>query len=158
MSWGEVYLTRDGYDKLMADLEYLKNVKRREISKAIGEARDQGDISENAEYDAAKDAQGLCEKRIAELEMKLASARILDDEDIPKDQILIGAKVKLQDVDTNEDVSYTLVASEESDYAQGKISVTSPVGEALLEHRVGDIVEIKVPAGVIKYKVISIER
>jgi transcription elongation factor GreA len=158
MSWGEVYLTRDGYNKLMQELEYLKNVKRRELSRAIGEARAQGDISENAEYDAAKDAQGMNEKKIAELEVKLANARILDDEDIPKDQILIGAIVKLKDADTGEEVSYQLVSPEESDYAQGKISVTSPVGEALLGHKAGEVVEIKVPAGVIKYKVISIER
>jgi transcription elongation factor GreA len=154
----KAYLTREGYEKLHRELEYLKNVKRKELSKAIGEARAQGDISENAEYDAAKEAQGLNEKRISELETSLATAQILDNENMTSDEILIGATVKLKDSKSGEELEYTLVAEEEADYASGKISVTSPVGGALINHKVGDTVEIKVPAGVLKYKVLSISR
>jgi len=133
-------------------------VKRREISKAIGEARAHGDISENAEYDAAKDAQGLNEKRIVELESYLASAQIMDNEAMTSDEVLIGATVKLKDSKSGEELEYKLVAEEEADYAQSKISVTSPVGSALINHKVGDMVEIKVPAGVLKYQVLKISR
>lgn len=154
----KAYLTMEGYEKLHRELEYLKNVKRKELSKAIGEARAQGDISENAEYDAAKEAQGLNEKRISELETSLATAQILDNENMTSDEILIGATVKLKDSKSGEELEYTLVAEEEADYASGKISVTSPVGGALINHKVGDTVEIKVPAGVLKYKVLSISR
>ena len=154
----ETYLTRAGYEKLFEDLDYLKKDKRKKLSKAIGEARAHGDIGENAEYDAAKEAQGLNEKRIAELEDKLSRARIIDDEDIPKDRVLIGATVTLKDLDTQEVISYTLVSETESDYAEGKISLTSPVGAALLNHREKEIVEIKVPAGILKYEIVKIER
>lgn len=155
---GEIYLTKKGYDKLFEELEYLKNVKRRELSKAIGEARAHGDISENAEYDAAKDAQGLNEKRIAELEAKLASAKILDDSEMSADEVLIGATVTLQNMETDEQVQYTLVSELEADFQQKKISVTSPVGSGLLNHKVNDAVEIKVPAGIIRYRILSISR
>jgi len=155
---GEVYLTKEGHQKLIEELEYLKGAKRREISRAIGEARAHGDISENADYDAAKDAQGMNEKKIAELEAKLADARILDDRDMPKDEVLIGATVSLKDLDSGEELSYTLVSELESDYAQGKISVTSPVGAGLLNHKVNDAVEIKIPAGVLRYKIVKIDR
>lgn len=154
----EIYLTREGYEKLCEELEFLRTVKRRELSRAVGEARAHGDISENAEYDAAKDAQGMNEKRIAELEEKLANARIINNEDMPKDEVLIGAHVELRDLDTNEVITYMLVSETEADYNEGKISVTSPVGEALLHHREKDIVEIKVPAGIIKYEVLKISR
>ncbi|MDD3344967.1 MAG: transcription elongation factor GreA [Candidatus Omnitrophica bacterium] len=154
---GEIYLTQEGYEKLVSELDYLKTTKRREISKAIGEARAQGDISENAEYDAAKDAQGYNEKHIAELEEKLARARILD-RDIPQDQVLIGAQVKLVDMDTQEEMVYTLVSELEADYNQNKISITSPVGSALMGHKENDVVEIKVPAGMLKYKITGISR
>ncbi len=154
---GEIYLTQEGYEKLVSELEYLKTVKRREISKAIGEALAQGDISENAEYDAAKDAQGYNEKHIAELEDKLANAHILD-KNMPQDQVLIGAKVKLVDMDTEEEMDYLLVSEVEADYNQNKISITSPVGSGLLGHKENEIVEIKVPAGVLKYKIVKIGR
>ncbi len=152
------YLTKAGHEKLVKELENLKTVKRRAISKAIGEARAHGDISENAEYDAAKDAQGLNEKRISELENKLALSQIIDEENMPSDEILVGATVKLQDLKSSREIIYTLVAEEEADYAQGKISVSSPVGTGLLGHKKGDTVEIKVPAGVLKYKVLNISR
>ncbi len=152
------YLTQEGYDKLHKELEYLKGAKRRELSKAIGEARAHGDISENAEYEAAKDAQGFNEKRIVELETYLATAKVMDSDAMSSDEILIGATVKLKDVKSGEALEYMLVAEEEADYAQGKISVTSPVGSALINHKVGDMVEIKVPAGVLKYTVLKISR
>jgi len=154
----EIYLTPSGHRKLLEELEYLKTVKRRQLSKAVGEARSHGDISENAEYDAAKDAQGLNEKRIAELEEKLAHARILDDTAMPKDEVLIGAKVKLKDLNTDEELEYTLVAAEEADYESGKISVQSPIGSGLLNHKLNEVVEIKIPAGILKYKILQISR
>ena len=152
-----IFLTKKGYQKLSEELDQLRQ-KRRKLAKAIGEARAHGDISENAEYDAAKDAQGLNEKRIMELEAKLAGARIIEDHDIPKDEVLIGAIVKLKDLDTQEELEYTIVSPEEADYNQNKISISSPVGEGLLNHKVGDTVEIKVPAGLLKYKILTIER
>jgi transcription elongation factor GreA len=155
---GDIYLTRDGYEKLLKELEFLKNVRRRELSKAIGEARAHGDISENAEYDAAKEAQGLNEKRIAELEEKLSRCRILDDENIPKDEVLIGATVKLKDLNSEEDLEYTLVSEVEANYAEGKISITCPVGQGLLGHKENEIVEIKTPAGTLRYKILKISR
>ena len=158
MPKGGAYLTREGYEKLRKELEFLKRVKRRELSKAIGEARSHGDISENAEYDSAKESQGLNEKRIAELEQKLAGAQMLDDENISKDEVLIGATVKLKDLDSGEELEYTLVSEEEADYSEGKISITSPVGSALLNLKKGQTVTIKVPAGTLKYKVLAISR
>ncbi len=154
----QIYLTRSGHEKLMKELDFLKREKRKQLSKAIGEARDHGDISENAEYDAAKEAQGLNEKKIAELEYKLSHARILDDENIPKDEVLIGATVTLKDLDSQEVLEYTLVSEIEADYAEGKISVSSPIGAALLNHREKDTVEIKVPAGVLRYQILKISR
>lgn len=151
-------LTRKGYEKLRKELEHLKTVKRREFSKAIGQARSHGDLSENAEYEAAKEAQGLNEKRISELEHKLASAELLDHIDITSDEVLIGATVRLKDLNTGEELEYMLVSEEEADYAERKISVTSPVGTGLLNHKVKDTVEIKVPAGILKYQILSISR
>jgi len=152
------HLTRDGYEKLIKELEYLKSVKRKELSKAIGEARSHGDISENAEYEAAKDAQGLNEKKIFELEHTLATSQILDDTHMAKDEVLIGATVRLKDIKSGGELEYMLVAEEEADYSQGKISVSSPVGSGLLSLKVGDTAEIKVPAGVLKYKILEIRR
>lgn len=154
----EIYLTKAGYQKLIEDLETLKNVKRRKLSKAIGEARAHGDIGENAEYDAAKEEQALNEKRIAELEEILSRALIIDNEDIPCDEVFIGATVRLANLDSGEELEYTLVSAEEADYSQGKISIVSPVGSALLNHKEGDSVEIKTPAGVFRYKIIAISR
>ena len=154
---GDIYLTQEGYEKLVSELEYLKTTKRRALAKAIGEARSYGDISENAEYDAAKDAQGHNEKEISELEDKLSRVRILD-KNISKDEVLIGAKVKLVDMDTEEELEYTLVSELEADYDQGKISVSSPVGSGLIGHKKNEIVEIKIPAGILKYKIMEISR
>jgi transcription elongation factor GreA len=154
----EVYLTKKGYEKLSEELEFLKNVRRREISKAIGIAREHGDLSENAEYDAAKDAQGYNEKKISELEEKLSQVRIIEDQDIPHGEVLIGATVKLKDLDNGEELEYTLVSEEESDYEQNKIAITSPIGLGLLSHKENEEVDIKVPAGILRYKILKISR
>ena len=154
----EVYLTREGYEKLRDDLERLKTVERRRIAKAIGEARLLGDISENAEYDAAKDAQAHCEARIAELETKLAQVRIIENENIPHDKVYIGAIVTLMDLETDEKIKYMLVAPEESNYEENKISISSPIGKGLLGHSAGETLKIKVPAGILSYKILKIER
>jgi len=153
-----IYISHEVYEKLRKEIEFLKKVRRRELSKAIGVAREHGDISENAEYDAAKEAQGLNEKKIAELEEKLSMAQILDDSKIPKDEALLGATVTLKDTETGETFEYTLVSELEGDISQGKISVTSPVGQGLLGHKKNQTVEIKVPAGMLKYKILKITR
>ncbi|MDD3375016.1 MAG: transcription elongation factor GreA [Candidatus Omnitrophica bacterium] len=155
---GDVYLTREGYEKLIKDLDQLKGVERLKISRAIGEARLLGDLKENAEYDAAKNAQAHCEARISELEGTLSRARIIEDEDIPKDKAFIGATVTLIDLDTNEESVYILVSPEESNYEEGKISITSPIGKALLGRKLDDEVEIQVPAGALRYKITKINR
>ncbi len=152
-----VYLTRAGYQKLMKELEGLKS-DRLKISKAIEEARLQGDISENAEYDAAKDAQAHNVARVAELETKLAKVRIIEDENIPSDKIFIGAIVTLKDCHTDEKLTYMMVSPEEANYEEKKLSIYAPVGKALMGHAAGEQVEIKVPAGVLKYKILKIER
>jgi len=154
----EVYLTKDGFAKLQHELERLKTVERVRISRAIGEARLLGDISENAEYDSAKDAQAHCEARISELEEKLAHVRIIENENIPKDKAFIGATVTLIDMDTEQEECYTLVSHEEANYEQGKISIQSPIGKALLGKGLKEVVSINVPAGVLKYKITKIER
>ncbi|MGA1864002.1 MAG: transcription elongation factor GreA [bacterium] len=158
MSTRPTYFTREGYKKLKEELDFLKGPKRREISKQIGEARAHGDISENAEYDAAKEAQAHVERRIAELEPKLAHFRIIEDENFPDDKVYIGAKVKLLDCEADEEVCYFLVGPDEADYKDGKISTTAPVGKALLGHEVGDLVEVKTPNGVREYEILEISR
>jgi len=158
MTESKAYLSHQGYEKLRKNLEFLKTTKRRKLSKAIGKAREHGDISENAEYDAAKEEQGLNEKRIAELEAKLINAEILDDTNMPRDEALIGATVKMKDVDSGEELQYTLVSELEADYSQGKISVASPIGRGLLGHKKNEIVKIEVPAGILKYKILKISR
>lgn len=154
----EVYLTKAGYEKLSTELERLQTVERRKISQAIGEARLQGDISENSEYDIAKEAQAHCEARIAELKEKLANVRIIENENIPSDKIYIGAIVTLKDLDTGEEMKYILVSSEEADYHENKISIYSPIGKSLLGHKPGEKLEIDIPAGILKYEILKIER
>jgi len=153
-----IYLTAKGHEKLLEELKLLKTVRRRELSREIGIARSHGDISENAEYDAAKEAQAFNEKKIAELEERLSRAQILDDTKIAKDKALVGATVKLKDLDSGEELQYTLLSELEADFSRGKISITSPVGKALLGHKQGEIVEIKVPAGALRYKILKISR
>jgi transcription elongation factor GreA len=155
---GQVYLTRDGYQRLVDQLEFLKTTERQRIAKAIGEARAQGDISENAEYDAAKDAQAHNEARIVDLEGKLADVSFIEDMNIPSDKIFIGAKVRLKDLDSASEVRYMLVSTEEAEFGEDRISVFSPIGQGLLKHKVGDEVTITVPAGKKRYQVLEIKR
>lgn len=151
----DIFLTADGLAKLEAELRELKVVKRKEIVTAIQEARAQGDLSENAEYDAAKEAQAYNEKRISELEDMLTRARVIDESNVPKDKVCIGKWVKLQNMKLNKEVKYQLVAPEEADYNAGKLSVTSPIGKALVGAGVGDVVEVIAPAGAVKYKLLE---
>lgn len=143
---------------MLKELEYLKTTKRREISREIGIARDKGDISENAEYDAAKDAQGMLEKRISEMEEKLSRATVMENVEIASDKAYIGATIKVKDITSGDELSYTLTSEEEANFSEGKISVDSPIGKALLGHKVGDSVDIQVPSGKLKYKILKITR
>jgi len=158
MSGDRTLLTRDGRRKLEEELQYLKTVKRREITAALREARGHGDISENAEYDAAKDEQGRLEARINDLTHKIATAQIIDDQDIPDHAVYIGAKVKLADKKSGRELHYTLVPADEADFSSGKISVESPIGKGLLGHEVGETVSISVPRGTLEYEIKAIER
>jgi len=153
----EVYLTRAGFQKLALELDKQKK-ERIKIAGAIEAARLQGDISENAEYDAAKDAQAHNVARISELESKLASVRIIEDENIPDTHVYIGAIVTLKDLDTEEKMTYMMVSPEEADYEENKISIVSPIGAGLMGHAVGEELKLKVPAGVLHYKILKIKR
>ena len=151
------YVSAEGFKKLKADLEHLVNIERPAISKQIGEAIEKGDISENAEYDAAKDAQGMLEAKIALLQEQLASARIIDQSKIDTDVVQIMNKVTIKNVKNNATMAYTIVSEHESDLKSGKISVSTPIAKGLLGKRIGDVVDIKVPSGVIPFENINIE-
>ncbi|HNX90481.1 MAG TPA: transcription elongation factor GreA [Candidatus Omnitrophota bacterium] len=157
MAGGKVVLTREGYSKLAEELEFLRGEKRRQIVKDIQEAREKGDLSENAEYDAAKEAQAHNEKKIAELQDVLSRAQILEHKAGNKEEVLIGMTVTVKDKDTGEEIDYILVSEEESDFEQNKISVSSPVGRSLVGLKIGDIAEVKIPAGVIQYEILKIK-
>jgi transcription elongation factor GreA len=152
------YYTEEGLNRLKAELVELKTKGRTAIAHQIAEARDKGDLSENAEYDAAKDAQGLHELKISKLEEVLSNARILDESTIDASQVSVLSKVKIKNVKSGVEMLYTLVSEEEADLKAGRISVGSPIGKGLLGKRVGDTAEIKVPAGVLEFKVIEIAR
>ena len=152
------YYTPEGLKKLREDLRQLKDVERVKASRAIGEARDKGDLSENAEYDAAKEAQGMLEMRISKLEDALAGARVIDESQLDNSKILVLSKVKIKNQTNGMEMNYTLVADGEADLASGKISVNSPIGKGLLGKSVGDVAEIQVPNGVIKFDVVEITR
>ena len=150
------YYTPDGLKKLRAELEHMKTVERPHISNQIAEARDKGDLSENAEYDAAKEAQGLLEMKIAKLEDALANARLLDSVNIDLTKVGVLTKVKLKNVANGATMTYSLVAEKEADIKQSKISVSSPIGKGLLGKRVGEIAEIQVPRGTMNFEVLEI--
>lgn len=152
------YFTPDGLKKLQDELNQLKNVERPKISQQIAEARDKGDLSENAEYDAAKDAQGLLELRISKLEDVIANARLIDDSKLDTSRVLVLCKVRIKNKKTGQELSYTLVAESEADLKSGKISVTSPIGKGLLGKKVGETAEIEVPNGKIQFEVMEISR
>lgn len=152
------YLSREGYEKLEKELKDLKSRGRREIAEEIAEARAKGDLSENAEYDAAKEAQGMLEKRISELENALANARILDEEDIKTDKAYLLSTVTIYNYKVEKEVKYTLVSKDEANFKENKISVKSPIGQAILGSEVGEVVEVEVPAGKLKLEIKKIER
>lgn len=154
----KVKLTREGEKKMHEELKHLKEVKRPEAIHAIAEARRKGDLSENAEYDAAKETQHHLETRIHQLEVKLHSIEIIDDRIIDSDKAYIGARVDLQDMTTGEELHYILVDEYEADFSKRKISTVSPIGKSLLGKGVGETVEITVPRGTIRYKVLAITR
>ena len=152
------YYTAEGLKKLRDELQQLKDVERVKASKAIAEARDKGDLSENAEYDAAKEAQGMLEMRISKLEETLAGARLIDESQLDTTKALVLSNVKIKNQSNGMELSYLLVADGEADIAAGKISVNSPIGKGLLGKSVGDIAEIQVPNGIIKFEILEISR
>ncbi|MFN8699896.1 MAG: transcription elongation factor GreA [Flavobacteriales bacterium] len=152
------YYTAEGLKRLKAELHQLKTVERPKISQQIAEARDKGDLSENAEYDAAKEAQGLLEARIAKMEDLVANARLVDESQVDNSKVFILSRVKIRNLNTKAEVEYTLVAENEANLAEKKISVDSPIGKGLLGKKVGDVAEVKVPAGAIKLEVLEISR
>ena len=152
------YYTEEGLRALKAELDQLRDVERPRASQAIAEARDKGDLSENAEYDAAKEAQGLLELKIAKLEELVANARVIDESQLDTSKVLILSTVKLKNKANNAVMTYTLVAESEADLKSGKISVSSPIGRGLLGKSVGDIAEIKVPNGTLQMEILEITR
>jgi len=157
MSDGQ-YFTEEGLEELKKEVHHLKTVARKDISNAIAEARAQGDLSENAEYDAAKEAQGLLELKINKLEAVLGQARVLDESQIDTSKALILSKVKVKNLNMKKEFLYTLVSEKEADLKAGKISVSSPIGKGLLGKEVGDIAEIQVPNGIMKFEILEISR
>lgn len=152
------YYTAEGLKKLREELEQLKHVERPKASQAIADARDKGDLSENAEYDAAKEAQGLLEMRIAKLEEVYSNARLIDESQLDLTKALVLSKVRIKNQANGMELNYTLVAESEADLKTGKISVTSPIGKGLLGKSVGEIAEINVPNGTLKFEVLEISR
>ncbi len=151
------YVTRDTFEKMKAELQHMKGVERPAASHAIAEAREKGDLKENAEYDAAKEAQGILEAKIKHLEGVIANARILDETNIDTSKVSILTKVTLTNLNTKKNVTYKIVSEKEADLKQGKISVTSPIGHGLLGKAVGDVVDVQVPAGILKFRIEKIE-
>lgn len=150
------YMTKDGYKKKMEEIAYLESVERPRISAAIAEARDKGDLSENSEYDAAKEAQGMLEMKIAKLKDLVANARIIDESKLNADEVNILSKVKIKNASNGMSVEYTIVADSEANMREKKIGASTPIAKGLLGHKVGDIVEIQVPAGLMKFEIESI--
>ncbi|KAB2814086.1 transcription elongation factor GreA [Phaeocystidibacter luteus] len=152
------YYTPEGLKKLREELDHMKSIERPRISQQIAEARDKGDLSENAEYDAAKEAQGLLEMKIAKLEEELSNARIIDESQLDTSKALVLSKVRIKNTTNGMEMTYTLVSEKEADLKAGKISVTSPIGKGLLGKSVGDVAEIQVPSGNLKFEVLEISR
>ncbi len=150
------YMTKEGYKKKMDEIAYLESVKRPEISRAIAEARDKGDLSENAEYDAAKEAQGMLEMKISQLKDLVANARILDETQLNADEVGILNKVKIKNVANGATMEYTIVADSEANLKEKKIASSTPIAKGLLGHKIGDVVEIRVPSGLMKFEIVEI--
>ena len=153
---GFIYLSREGMEKLKDELNNLKSIERPKIINQIAEARDKGDLSENAEYDAAKEAQGLLESRIARLENELSKSRVLDEKNIDLSTAKLLTTVKIENIQSKQKMSYTLVSESEADLKNKKISISSPIGRGLMGKKVGEIVDISGPSGVIKFKILDI--
>jgi transcription elongation factor GreA len=156
MANDRIPMTREGYDKRKADLDHLKNVKMVEITKRVATAREMGDLSENAEYHAAREDQGMLQAKIRALEDELARAFIVDPANLPNDAVVFGASVTVKDLEFDEEEIYTLVGPGEEDYDNNKILITSPIGQGLIGKKKGDTVEIQVPRGVLRYKILKI--
>lgn len=152
------YYTEEGLQKLRDELDYLSTVERKKISESIAEARDKGDLSENAEYDAAKEAQGLLELKISKLQNIISNARVIDESKMDKSKVLILSTIKVKNLQSGKTMTYTLVPEKEADFKNGKISVNSPISKGLLGKSVGDTAEIVVPAGTIKLEIIEVSR
>lgn len=150
------YMTQAGYDKLVAEINELESVQRPEISRQIAEARDKGDLSENAEYDAAKEAQGLLESKIAQLKGILSNARIIDESRLGTDSVQILNRVKIRNTKNGAEVSYTLVSDSEANLREGKISVNTPIAKGLMGKKVGDIAEVQTPGGIVNFEIVEI--
>jgi transcription elongation factor GreA len=149
-------MSEDGYKKILEEINYLESVERPKVSAQIAEARDKGDLSENAEYDAAKEAQGMLEMRIAKLKDQVANARIIDESKLQTDSIQIMSKVHLKNTKTQQEMNYVIVAESEANLREGKVSIKTPIAKALLGKKVGDVVEIKVPAGLLSLEILNI--
>lgn len=150
------YMTKEGYDRKMEELTRLESIERPRISRAIAEARDKGDLSENAEYDAAKEAQGMLEMKIAQLKELVAGARIIDESKLSTDEVQMLNKVRIRNIDKNTELEYTIVADSEADMKAKKIAISTPIAHGLLGHKVGDVVEIQVPAGKVRFEILEI--
>lgn len=150
------YMTKEGYKKKMEEIAYLESVKRPEISAAIAEARDKGDLSENSEYDAAKEAQGMLEMKIAQLKDLVANARILDEKNLNTDEVQILNKVTIKNIANGMQMEYTIVADSEANLKEKKIASSTPIAQGLLGHKLGEIVEIRVPSGLMKFEIVNI--
>jgi transcription elongation factor GreA len=153
-----VFLTKASYDKLKADLQHMKSAGRAEAGAALAEAREKGDLSENAEYDAAKEEQAKLEKRIAQLETALASVRILDEKEIDDSKVSILTTIKVKNLKANKEFTYKMVSEIEADFKTGKLSVISPIGKGLLGHKKGEKVIIQTPAGAMEYQILDIKK
>lgn len=150
------YMTKEGYKKKMEEIAYLESVKRPEISAAIAEARDKGDLSENSEYDAAKEAQGMLEMKIAQLKDLVANARIIDEKNLNTEEVQILNRVTIKNVANGMTMEYTIVADSEANLKEKKIASSTPIAQGLLGHKVGDVVEIRVPSGLMKFEIVNI--
>ena len=150
------YMTEDGYNKILAEINYLETVKRHEISAQIAEARDKGELSENAAYDAAKEAQGIMEAKLAQLKGLISNARLIDESRVQTDEVQILNKVKIKNTKNNMVMTYTLVSDSEANLKEGKIAVSTPIAKGLMGKKVGDVVEIKVPSGLMTFAIMDI--
>ena len=151
-----IYLSKVGYDNLKEELHRLKTIERPSIINQIAEARDKGDLSENAEYDAAKEAQGLLESRISKLEIDLSNSRVIDETKLNNNNVSLLSKVTIKNIANNNEMTYTIVSESEADLSQKKISASSPIGKGLIGKKVGDIADIVVPNGTLKFEIINI--